>query len=72
MNISDDIIKKALDPEEFIRRKTLVGGSAPVEVRRMLTDRKKKIVKEKERLEDLKKKVGQSLKSLYEAVNNIM
>jgi argininosuccinate lyase len=71
LNISDDIIKKALDPEEFVRRRALIGGPAPVEVRRMLEDRKKKIVDEKKTIEDLKKKISSSLKSLYESVNKL-
>lgn len=72
LDISDDIIKKALDPEEFIKRRTLTGGPAPVEVRRMLTDRKKKMIDEKKRIEDMREKVDQSLKSLYKSINKLM
>lgn len=72
LNITDDIIKKALDPEEFIKRRALIGGPAPVEVKRMLDDRKKRLFSEKEFVDNLKEKISVSFKLLYDAVNKIM
>lgn len=72
LNISNEIVKKALDPEEFVKRRSITGGPAPVEVRRMLKDRKKKILNEREKLEELRRRVNNSLKLLYQSISNIM
>lgn len=72
LNMPNEIIKKALDPEEFVKRRALTGGPAPEEVRRMVEDRKMRIQEEKKRLEELKGKVNGSLKLLYESINKIV
>jgi len=72
LNMSDEIVKKALDPGEFVKRRTIIGGPAPVEVRRMLKDRKSRIINERKRLEEVKSKIDQSLKLLYQEVDSIV
>lgn len=72
LKISSEVIRKALDPEEFVKRRTLIGGPAPVEVRRMLNDRKKKIAAEKRDLKRLQDKVTISLKLLYASTKKII
>jgi argininosuccinate lyase len=70
--ISAEAIQRALDPEEFVRRRALTGGPAPVEVERMLAGRKQELADDKKSFEMVQAKVGQSLQGLYANIRAIV
>lgn len=72
LNLPDIIVKKALDPVEFVKRRAIIGGPAPVEVKRMLKDRKKRIIAEKKKIDEVNKKLNSSSRMLYESINKII
>ena len=39
IDISDETVRKALDPRNFVNKRNIIGGPAPVETRRMLKNR---------------------------------
>ncbi|MHC1591439.1 MAG: argininosuccinate lyase [Candidatus Helarchaeales archaeon] len=67
--LKDKEIQQALDPLEAVKRKSHVGGSAPQEVKRMISERKKKIIELKERNLTKKEKIKFSLDQLQELIN---
>ena len=71
LNVTDSVVKKALDPGEFVRRRAITGGPAPREVNRMLRDRRRRIVAEKKRLEGVVERVTGSRKKLYKAISDV-
>ena len=50
LGVAHDAIRKALDPVENIRIRTVTGGPAPSELRRMLADRQSSLAEERRRL----------------------
>jgi len=71
LKLPKETLQQAIDPTENIKRRKLIGGSAPEEVKRMIEDRRKKIeskeTKHKQRLAKLKTVYGE----LQEAENKI-
>jgi argininosuccinate lyase len=43
LNIPDQAVKESLDPVTFVERRTLVGGPAPKEVKRMIQVRRERL-----------------------------
>lgn len=50
LGVSHDAILKALDPVENIRCRTVTGGPAPAELRRMLSQRQSQLIEDRNRL----------------------
>jgi argininosuccinate lyase len=50
LGVRHDAIFRALDPVENIRNRTVTGGPAPSELRRMLADRRTHLIDERDRL----------------------
>jgi argininosuccinate lyase len=38
LGLSDEIIRRAMDPREMVNRRTLIGGPAPVRVREQISE----------------------------------
>jgi argininosuccinate lyase len=38
LGLSDDVIRRAMDPREMVNRRTLIGGPAPVRVRKQISE----------------------------------
>ncbi|MHA1143942.1 MAG: argininosuccinate lyase [Candidatus Helarchaeota archaeon] len=70
--IDDKEIQEILDPREAIKKKAHVGGTAPQEVKRMISERKNKILEFKERNLSKKDKINFSLNELQKLVNEHM
>ncbi len=72
LKIAEGIVQKALDPEEFVRRRALTGGPAPAEVARMVQDRKSRVHEEQMEVEALKARVADARKALYDSIQTIV
>jgi argininosuccinate lyase len=49
LGVSEESIRQALDPTENIRRRTVQGGTAPEELRRMIAERNQALARDRER-----------------------
>jgi argininosuccinate lyase len=59
LGISRDAIIQALDPAENIRRRTVTGGPAPSELRRMISQRQAQLTEERNRLANERKRLAE-------------
>ncbi|XJZ27243.1 argininosuccinate lyase [Bacillota bacterium Lsc_1132] len=51
LNLPEEIIRTAMDPEHFIKIRSLPGGTAPEEIKRGITERKKQLRSDMQLLE---------------------
>jgi argininosuccinate lyase len=72
LGLDEKSIREALDPYENVRRRSVRGGPAPVEVGRMIEDRIRRIREEKSRSENRIKMLQDAEKRLLEAVKRII
>ncbi len=70
--IETKILRKLLDPEEFIRTHTNIGGPAPKEVKRLLKDRKKLLEKINDKIRNKKECIRASEELLSHEISKIM
>ena len=70
--LDDEKIKTALDPQESIKTRSIQGGPAPVEVTRMLDNRKNKVKTIKSKLDERAEKIKTSKDSLIKSVLQII
>ena len=56
IKLSVEDVKRALDPVNFVTIRDIIGGPSPIETRRMLKDRNKKLVYDISSLKDRKEK----------------
>ncbi|MFQ5887198.1 MAG: argininosuccinate lyase [Candidatus Hydrothermarchaeales archaeon] len=71
LNLSDGKIKKALDPAECVKARSILGGPAPMEVERMLDERKDEVVKKRSQLNERVGKIKASKDKLLDLVGKI-
>jgi argininosuccinate lyase len=72
LNIAERAVRESLDPVSFVKRRTLPGGPAPVEVRRMIAVRRERLEKARSDLEARKGRLGKADEELRRAVARIM
>jgi argininosuccinate lyase len=72
LGLDEETVKKALDPVENVRIRDVVGGPAPIEVRRMIDARKGVLARDKDCLEQRKRKLVEAAESLQTAVEAIV
>jgi argininosuccinate lyase len=72
LKIEDEKVRKALDPSEAVKAKKVVGGPAPKEVKRMLGERKKRLLEAEKRLNGRTKNIQDSKKALIAVMDEIM
>jgi argininosuccinate lyase len=70
ISMSTEIIEKAIDPVSTIERRSHVGGPAPVEVRRMLTNRRELLNSKKDEFVKKTEKTKAAYKKLENLVQN--
>ncbi|GAX90736.1 argininosuccinate lyase [Effusibacillus lacus] len=66
LQVSQDVISKALDPVHFVEIRSLPGGPAPVEMKRMIGDRQSLWRQNRNWLQQQQQKVEQCMKQLDE------
>ena len=59
LKLSDAAVKMALDPLENVKKRCSTGGPAPVEVERMLVERRRRLSEEDAMLGSIKEKLKQ-------------
>jgi argininosuccinate lyase len=72
LGLDAQIIRKALDPVENVRIRSIIGGPAPDEVRRMIDVRKAMMAQEQDRLEERRRRLARAAEELRDAVAAIM
>jgi argininosuccinate lyase len=70
--IKTETLHKLLDPEEFIQSHNNVGGTAPAEVKRLIDERKKTVADMRNRQEQRKKRIEDSMNLLKKETDNII
>lgn len=71
LGLSEEAIRKALDPEEFVKTRITPGGCNPAEVRWMIEDIEKKIAEEGSWLLNQRAKIKEAHEKLDGAVEEI-
>jgi argininosuccinate lyase len=72
VGLTDAQVKKALDPTEFVNSHDVAGGPAPKETSRIVKDRRKKLERERSRLDERRKKFVDAGKKLDAASETLM
>jgi argininosuccinate lyase len=72
LSMTEDQVKSALDPVEFVNRHDLPGGPAPKETERMVKERQRLLSDATERNKKRKEKLEQAEKKLMEATEEIL
>jgi argininosuccinate lyase len=72
LHIPQDAVKRALDPIENVHTRNVRGGPAPVEVRRMLEDRRKQQDNLKRQLQDRRNNLANALEALNFVVSKMI
>jgi len=70
--IDTEMLRKLLDPEEFIKSHSNTGGTAPDEIRRLLAKRRKELEDVKQRQEARKTKLKQAEALLNQEIQAIL
>jgi argininosuccinate lyase len=68
LRLDEQIIRKALDPFENVRIRSVIGGPAPDEVRRMIDVRNALLADDQDRLEHRRRRLAQAAQGLRDAV----
>lgn len=69
--MSTEVLQKCLDPEEFVRTHNNIGGPAPEETERMVTNRRKTLAEARQRQEDRKERIANGRKLLQQEMDAI-
>jgi len=72
LGLDERSILEALDPYENVKRRSITGGPAPIEVRRMIEDRTRRISEEEIRSEARIRRLQDAETKLSDAVNRII
>jgi argininosuccinate lyase len=72
LGLNEQIVRNALDPIENVRIRSIVGGPAPDEVRRMIEVRNGVVARDQERLEERRRQLAQAAEGLRDGVAAIM
>jgi argininosuccinate lyase len=72
LHIPSAAVKRALDPLENVRARSIRGGPAPAEVRRMLVDRRKQQEELKARLQDRRDHLVKAAQGLNSVVSGMI
>jgi len=72
LGLDEQIIRKALDPYENVRVRSVIGGPAPDEVRRMIDARNAVLAEDQDRLEHRRRQLAQAAQGLRDAVAAVL
>ena len=71
LKFSDEVVKRALDAETFLKARTIRGGPAPSEVRRMLALRRKRFAEQREKYNKKEVKVKNALEKMSKKIQEM-
>ncbi|MCX8161682.1 MAG: argininosuccinate lyase, partial [Candidatus Bathyarchaeota archaeon] len=72
LGIPDEIVRSALDPIRVVEARCTIGGPSPMEVRRMISDRYRRISEAYKVLEGFKLRLEEAERKLREIVDSII
>ncbi len=72
LNLSQEEVRKALDPYENVKARKAIGGPAPEEVKRMLIERWKRVTVESKRYDGKQAKLSTSIDYLNTEIERLM
>jgi argininosuccinate lyase len=72
LRISENIIKQALDPEESVKAKKVVGGPSPDQVQGQIEELRRHIQEQRSILQKVKDRIKLANSKLEEAITNII
>jgi len=70
--ITEEDVRAALDPLENIKRRSVMGGPAPKEVKEQMTELKKQLQQDCERIEQLKNKIKSAQSKMKEQIDRVV
>lgn len=72
VGLSAETLRKALDPVEFVRARTLFGGPAPEESERRIADYQDELVRDKETVSRLQANLARASDKLQAAIDSLL
>jgi argininosuccinate lyase len=72
VHLSEPSLREALDPEHFVKSRTLHGGPAPVEARRQIKEFRAALERDREELEAARRTIAEAHKKLEAAVDAVL
>ena len=72
VGMSEERLKKALDPLEFVKGRTLYGGPAPEEVKRRIVEFTDNLTRDREAVVDIRSGIQKASERLETAINKII
>jgi len=72
VGLSAESLKKALDPAEFVKGRTLYGGPAPEEVLRRISDFEERLKQDREKTVTLQEKIEEAAQKLENAIDALV
>ena len=70
--MKEESLRKALDPTEFVKGRTLYGGPAPEESRRRIEELTMVLKRNKQAVADIRGRLKEASAALESAVDNII
>jgi len=70
--LSEEALKKSLDPVHFVKERTLYGGTAPEEVLRQISEFKKTLEKDKESVSKKNARIEEASDKLEKAIDTLI
>jgi len=72
IGLSEESLRKALDPVEFVKGRTLYGGPAPEEAQRRIPEFVETLKRDKEAIADIRGHLKEASEKLEKAIDNII
>lgn len=70
--LDEDSLRKALDPVEFVKGRTLYGGPAPEEARKRIPEFTEALKRDKETMVNIRRHLEEASEKLEKAIDNII
>ena len=72
VHLSEASLRNALDPEHFVKSRTLHGGPAPEEARRQIAEFQAALERDRDELEAARRRIGEAHEKLEAAVDAVL
>ena len=72
LHLNQEVIDKVMDPMEIVKARTLIGGPAPVEMRRQISKSKKQLREDKEKPSILRDNLKKAEEKLERAIDKLI
>ena len=72
VGLSEEALSRALDPMEFVERRTLYGGPAPEECRRRMAEYEARLREDEASVTEREGRLGEAARKLEAAIDGIL